>query len=150
MSEHSEKRYFTVAEANAHVGQLRELFGRVMQLRSQLKTLYQELSDAGFVPGAEVEPADLPPEVLRNHSVFMGLAETLREQVEAITDTGCIIKDVESGLVDWPTLHQGREVWLCWKYGEPDVQHWHELTSGFSGRRSVSELEGMDQAEPPT
>ena len=145
------KRYYTVAEANEWVPELAELFGRVMQLRAQVKQVYHRLAEAGHAPSdEEIEEGeelaidvdeDVSPEVLRDKAWFSGLLETLREQIEAIQDTGCLIKDIEIGLVDWITMHQGREVYLCWKYGETQVAWWHEIEAGFAGRRPVSELE---------
>lgn len=148
-----EKHFFTLDEVNGELVRLRELFGAVMQLRGQLKSIYQRLDAAGHPPREEdlQDPAESdededtgeapPAEVQRDLARFRGLVETLREQIELIQDTGCVIKDIEVGLVDWPALHQGREVLLCWKYGEPEVAFWHELHTGFAGRRPVSELE---------
>jgi len=145
-----EKHFFTLDEVNGELIRLRELFSAVMQLRGQLKGLYQRLDSAGHPPREEdlqdAEPEEgetepPPPEVQRDLARFRGLVEALREQIEAIQDTGCLIKDIEVGLVDWPALHQGREVLLCWKYGEPEVAFWHELHTGFAGRRPVSELD---------
>ncbi len=158
------KHFFTLDEVNGELVRLRELFSAVMQLRGQLKAIYQRLDAAGHPPreedlkddpdegegadaggGEDDDEADRegepPPDVQRDLARFRGLVETLREQIEAIQDTGCVIKDIEVGLVDWPALHQGREVLLCWKYGEPEVGHWHELNTGFAGRRPISELE---------
>jgi len=147
----SSKSYFTVADANRAVAELSALFGRVMQLRAQLKSLYQQLDDVGFGPeGEELQgtidtaenlPENAPAAVVRDTVRFRALMSTLREQVERIQDTGAIIKDIEVGLVDWPAMHQGREVLLCWKYGEREVAHWHERDDGFAGRRPVSELD---------
>jgi hypothetical protein len=142
------KHFFTVDEVNGELGRLRDLFTAVMQLRGQLKAIYQRLDAAGHPPReedlqdedgeADAEPP--PPEVQRDLARFRGLVEALREQIEDIQETGCVIKDIEIGLVDWPALHQGREVLLCWKYGEPEVAFWHELHTGFAGRRPISEL----------
>ena len=154
------KHFFTLDEVNGELVRLRELFSAVMQLRGQLKGIYQRLDEAGHPPreedltsdpdadadaDADADDADdgaeqPTPEVQRDLARFRGLVETLREQIEAIQETGCVIKDIEVGLVDWPALHQGREVLLCWKYGEPEVAFWHELTTGFAGRRPISEL----------
>jgi hypothetical protein len=149
VSEPSIKRYFTLAEANAQVPELRALFTGVLQLRGQLKTLYQHLDDLGFAPagGDDVDDDEIPPDVVRNRAIFYGMAQALREQIEAILELGCVIKDIESGLVDWPAMHQEREIWLCWRYGEGAVEHWHELRSGFSGRRPVTELLATARAE---
>lgn len=146
------KHFFTLDEANSELIRLRELFSAVMQLRGQLKGIYQRLDAAGHPPREEDltdepdeasgdEDAEQPaPEVQRDLARFRGLVEALREQIEAIQETGCVIKDIEVGLVDWPALHQGREVLLCWKYGEPEVAFWHETNTGFAGRRPISEL----------
>jgi hypothetical protein len=150
-----DKHFFTLDEVNGELMRLRELFGAVMQLRGQLKSIYQRLDAAGHPPREEDlkdrpdddeddddDGAEPPPaEVQRDLARFRGLVEALREQIEAIQETGCVIKDIEVGLVDWPALHQGREVLLCWKYGEPEVAFWHETHTGFAGRRPVSELD---------
>jgi hypothetical protein len=151
MSPDDDKQYFTLADANEQLRQLRELFERVMQLRAQLKTLYHRLENAGHPPREEHlrgsplvgsrGTGDVPVDVQRDLVLFRGLVETLREQVDEIQETGCIIKDIEVGLVDWPALHHGREVLLCWKYGEREVAWWHDMDAGFAGRRPVSELD---------
>jgi len=140
------RRYFQLAEANAHVTRLNTIFGLVMQLRAQLKDLYKRLDAGGCAPTNErSEESRVPDELRRDYAVFFGLADSLREQLEAITATGCVIKDVDIGLVDWPALHGGREIWLCWRYGEPEIGYWHEIDGGFAGRRPAAELE----APPP-
>ena len=152
MSSEEDKQYFSLADANQQLGHLRELFERVMQLRAQLKTLYHRLENAGHPPreehlrgtttaGGAKGTGDVPVDVQRDLVLFRGLVETLREQVDEIQETGCIIKDIEIGLVDWPALHQGREVLLCWKYGEREVGWWHDIDAGFAGRRPISELD---------
>lgn len=145
VAERPAKRYFTLAEANAQLPELNGLFSLVLQLRGQLKSLYQFLDDMGFPPTGEddEDEDDASPDVVRSRALFYGMAQTLREQVETILDMGCVIKDIESGLVDWLAQHQGREIWLCWRYGEPAVGYWHELRGGFSGRRPVTELEAV-------
>lgn len=137
------KRYFRLDEVNSLVIRLNDLFSQVMQLRGQLKTLYAKLDEADCAPTNDPTPEDearVPPEMRRDRSVFYALAETLRERLEEIAATGCVIKDLEIGLVDWPALHHGREVWLCWKYGEREVYFWHDIHTGFAGRRPISEL----------
>lgn len=89
---------------------------------------------------------DVPKEVIRDHAVFRALVDTLRDRVTEIRTLGCVIKDLEVGLVDWPAQHQGREIWLCWKYGERDVGFWHGHDEGFAARQPVTDLEGGDSA----
>jgi hypothetical protein len=58
-----------------------------------------------------------------------------------------VIKDLEIGLVDWPAWHENRQIWLCWRYGETEVGYWHDMNTGFSGRRPVSELTAARAAD---
>ena len=141
----SDKRYYTVSEANEKVRGLSYLFANVMQLRAQLKTLYEHLDDAGYPPSQEDDELfeDAPIETVRNRARFEGLVETLREQVDDIQDTGCQIKDIETGLVDWLGRFEDRDILLCWRFGEKEVSHWHETYAGFDGRRPVTELDGL-------
>ena len=136
-------RYFTLDEVNGQIPALAEAFGRVMQIRAQLKALYRRLDEKRFAPADEhfsVNIPGAPPDVLRDRANFKALVETLREELERVHATGCVIKDVETGLVDWPAQTQGREIFLCWQYGEKEVAFWHDLETGFAGRRPVSEL----------
>lgn len=140
----SPKRYFTLSEANAQIGRLQHAFVGVMQIRTQLKKLYERLDDAGYAPSQDDEdelPEDAPEDIARARAQFYGLVETLREQVDDIHATGCTIKDIETGLVDWPGRHDDREIMLCWQFGEREIGFWHELHDGFDGRRPVSELD---------
>jgi hypothetical protein len=136
-------RYFTLDEVNGQIPALEESFGRVMQIRAQLKTLYRRLDEKRFAPADEhfsVNIPGAPPDVLRDRANFKALVETLREELERVHATGCVIKDVETGLVDWPSQAGGKEIFLCWQYGEKQVAFWHDPEAGFAGRRPVSEL----------
>jgi hypothetical protein len=67
--------------------------------------------------------------------------EQLQDYVDELAGIGVELKDYESGLIDFPGRHQGRDIYLCWKLGEDKVDHWHELHSGYAGRQSTSTLE---------
>lgn len=64
-------------------------------------------------------------------------AEHLKEAVESITELGVQVKDLDVGLVDFPTLYRGEEVLLCWRLGEAGIGHWHGLEEGVRGRKSI-------------
>jgi hypothetical protein len=64
-------------------------------------------------------------------------AERLRNTVEQLQDIGCLVKDLDIGLVDFPTLFRGQEVYLCWKLGEPSIEFWHTVDQGFGGRQAI-------------
>jgi hypothetical protein len=57
--------------------------------------------------------------------------------VHRILETGALFKDINLGLLDFPALKEGREVYLCWKYGEVDIAFWHEIEAGYAGRQSI-------------
>ncbi|MBI1787746.1 MAG: DUF2203 domain-containing protein, partial [Acidobacteria bacterium] len=64
-------------------------------------------------------------------------AEILRAAVESIHEFGCLVKDLDLGLIDFPTWYRGREVYLCWKMGETGIQFWHGVDEGFAGRKPI-------------
>jgi len=64
-------------------------------------------------------------------------AQLLKEAVEKIQDYGCVVKDLDIGLIDFPTLFQGQEVYLCWKLGESGIRFWHGVHEGFRGRKPI-------------
>jgi len=63
--------------------------------------------------------------------------DRLDELIHSIQDSGVVIKDINTGLLDFPALKDGREVYLCWKHGEGDIAFWHEIEDGFAGRQSI-------------
>jgi hypothetical protein len=65
-------------------------------------------------------------------------SQTLQDYVEELRHLGVEPKNGPEGLVDFPSLMDGRVVYLCWKLGEPEVLHWHELDAGFQGRQSLT------------
>ncbi len=123
-----QNRLFTVREANEL---LPFLSSRVVHLR----LVHQELVARGAnVPSSHeimVRGGTLVP------PRYVALVSNLQCLVEDISSCGCHLKDLDSGLVDFPTLWEGREVYLCWKLGEPHVGYWHEIEAGFAGRRSL-------------
>jgi hypothetical protein len=66
-------------------------------------------------------------------------AAMLKSAIEAVQETGCLVKDLDIGLVDFPTLFKGVEVYLCWKLGEPAIEFWHGVDEGFRGRKPIDQ-----------
>ena len=66
-------------------------------------------------------------------------ASRLRDRIEAVLETGCLVKDLEIGLVDFPTLFRGVEVYLCWRLGESGITFWHGVDEGFRGRKPIDQ-----------
>jgi hypothetical protein len=66
-------------------------------------------------------------------------ATALKSSIETIHEVGCVVKDLDIGLVDFPTLFRGEEVYLCWKMGESSIQFWHGVDEGFAGRKPIDQ-----------
>ena len=66
-------------------------------------------------------------------------AEDLRGLIDDVQELGCVIKDLDIGLIDFPTLFRGREVYLCWRLGEPSIAWWHGTEEGFAGRKAIDQ-----------
>jgi hypothetical protein len=66
-------------------------------------------------------------------------AASLRSAIEQVQAIGCVVKDLDIGLIDFPTEFRGEEVYLCWKLGEPKIEFWHGMEEGFSGRKAIDQ-----------
>jgi hypothetical protein len=141
----SERQYYTLDEANAMVPWLEQCFARILQLRSQMRGLYSTLESLGQRPDPDSllrssgsDAAD-GLDVVRARSTFVGLMELMQEELLAIQNEGVEVKDLDTGLCDfWSTsVVPGVEVYLCWRYGEKRITHYHEPHTGFAGRKPV-------------
>jgi hypothetical protein len=66
-------------------------------------------------------------------------AGRLRAAIQQVQEIGCIVKDLDTGLIDFPTLFRGVEVYMCWKLGEPAIGFWHGVEEGFRGRKEIDQ-----------
>ena len=143
----SAKRYFNIDQANAMIPRLERTFGRLLQLHAQIRETHERLSVAGFAPEDEdfdLSPAGSPAHVLNDLASLRTLIDGLRHDVSDLAEAGCLVKSVDTGLVDWYARLDGRDILLCWKLGEKSVAHWHELEAGFAGRQPVSVLTAVE------
>lgn len=142
-------RHFTLDEANRTLPLVRmivrdivELFPDVQRRRERLDGLQQSSRRR------QPRPGDLHAEEIQQMERELEADEArLRGYLQELSDLGPELKDPFVGLVDFPCFVQGRDVSLCWKLGEEDIQHWHEAEEGFGGRRPVTELPTEDVIE---
>ncbi len=135
-----ETRYFTIAEANELVPHLERVFGVVLRLRGQLRTVSQELESLGEPMGeGNLRRTDGPPELVRARGRARAIVEMLADELRALDRLGVMVKDPDTGLCDFVARHQGRDVFLCWRLGEKRVGYWHELSTGFAGRKPLED-----------
>jgi hypothetical protein len=122
-------RYFTPSEANQALHILRPWMEEILRIRAGVLARRPDLWPAIQKSVGNGGSAELS-------RLFVDF-DRLDKLVHRIQDLGVRIKDINAGLMDFPALHEGREVYLCWRYGEPRVEFWHDIQSGFSGRRPI-------------
>ncbi len=122
-------RYFTVDEANALLPKLKALLEHMLAARQHIvetRQTWEPMMEKARGNGGGEQGKDLYKDTEKIHLTM--------EQINA---WGIIVKDVDTGLVDFPSLRHGREVYLCWRLGEPHVAFWHDVDAGFAGRQPL-------------
>jgi hypothetical protein len=125
-----DKKYFTVEEANRLIPQLKMIVEQLRQGRRQLqqhRTTADALAQHASGNGGGSEASAYLSHYSRTFAAGLG-------QLQAM---GILLKDLERGLLDFPHQRDGREVYLCWKYGEERIDYWHETDSGYGGRQPL-------------
>ncbi len=132
-------RLFSVDEADALLPRLAEIFVRMDPKLVRLKELEDLLEDAESYWGSTGDT--MPPEEREAYErIVEERGETralLDEDMREITAMGCELKDLHSGLVDFPATIDDTLAYLCWQRGERKITNWHTLEGGFSGRRPL-------------
>lgn len=118
------RRYFTLAQAAGALPEVVAIVGTLGESREAIRALAARTESDSFARRAEAE--------------FLG--RQVRECAERLTALGVEVKDLDPVLIDFPALDDGREIYLCWREGESRISFWHELDTGYAGRRSVTEL----------
>ncbi|MGZ6269764.1 MAG: DUF2203 family protein, partial [Candidatus Limnocylindrales bacterium] len=80
------------------------------------------------------------PEARRLELRMQGLIDQMQAAVSQLDQWSIQLRDIETGLIDFPALVSGRQVWLCWRLGEGQVEWWHELSTGVAGRQRLEDL----------
>ena len=121
-------RHFTPEEANEMLPRLSEMLRRLRAARDELvdEEAHEALSEAAPTNGGG-EPG---------HQVGVAFLD-VRGVLGAIEQAGIVLRDIDRGLVDFPALIDGREVYLCWELGEDEIAYWHDLDSGYRGREPL-------------
>jgi hypothetical protein len=128
---------FTLAEAESLLPGVEKIIREAVSLKAR----YQDAEQAvqSFAQRVAMQGGVLIDRetVLRQRAERDRCGERLKAAVEEIEEYGCVIKDLDIGLIDFPTLLRGKEVYLCWKMGEARITHWHGVDEGFAGRKPI-------------
>ena len=133
------RRLFTLAEANALVPRVGRVMARLQRTAMQLADVQRrlQLSEVSAEPAAEGEANVLGKRLFALMADADHLIEVIQATVDELESLGCELKDVQQGLVDFRSVRDGEEVYLCWRQGEERITHWHTLESGFAGRQRI-------------
>jgi hypothetical protein len=130
------ERFFTPEEANEALGEVRPLVERMVAARGTF--LEAQHRQAELVARVASNGGGLsPPDVSAVAAEVQQASAELVAVVEELQELGVQVKDLDRGLVDFPCLHRGREVLLCWELGEDEVAYWHGTEEGYAGRKPL-------------
>jgi len=132
-----EFRIVTLAEARGALPAVRDILAAMRDVRHRLAASAGPASTAG----ANGHTNGHRSTVSAGDSTAQSLHTALRGGIERLAALGCEVKDLEQGLIDFHAMREGREVYLCWRNGEDDIRFWHEIDTGFAGRRRLEESE---------
>ena len=124
-------KYYTIEQAEQQIPLVKRNVKRLIQLKKGLEIL----------ESIEVSCKSCGTDHFQNSTLFNKkyhkVSYEFFKNLEKLENMGCIVKDLNLGLIDFLAYHNGREVLLCWKIGEDSINHWHETDSGFSGRKPI-------------
>ena len=122
-------RYFTKEEAEALLPQISQIILSIQGEKEKLDQKFRvwELKEKSGDPAQAA--------LLRGQIEF--LAKTIEGFIEKVQSLGCVLKDISTGLIDFPARINGKEAYLCWKPGESGILFWHGITEGFPGRKPL-------------
>ena len=145
--------FYDIDRANARLPELRQTLGVLASLRLELIQVRDTIVDlnlpqpvtGGPSAGSASSPAgpgspQVEAETSRLRMRMQGLVDQMQAAVIEVDSWDIVLRDIQTGLVDFPALVAGRQVWLCWRLGEDEVGWWHELSEGFGGRRRLEDL----------
>ena len=122
--------YFTLQQAQKILVEIRPLVDEIQAIRQEILSrkpeVWQVVERAAGNGGSQAA------------SKLVREFESLDALVHQVQDMGVLFKDINLGLLDFPALRNGHEVYLCWKYGEKDIEFWHEIETGYAGRRPIA------------
>ena len=127
------RKYFTIDQANRSLVLVRRVITDVVGQYRHLLDLQEMIDDARMNSRSDASVEQAQREIVL-------VAQRLQECVSEIEQIGVELKDWSVGIVDFPCIHEGRHVCLCWRLGEADVEHWHYCDEGFAERRPLETL----------
>ena len=142
------RQYFSVASANQTLPLVRAIVSDIVELYREVRDREERLTRITRGRPKDPRPDDLyTEEVEQVRQDLERDVERLQGFIDELQELGVEFKDPVMGLVDFPAKRDGKEICLCWKLGEPSVDYWHTVESGFQGRQSLNETESSKTSD---
>ena len=128
------KKYFTIEEAERLLPEIDKILGRTIKLNKALELLESieiEVYDDCY---------DGLSKVTKANKQFHKLSYEFYDNIDKLEEIGCLVKDLELGIVDFYFRFENRDIFLCWKLGEKGIRFWHETDAGYIGRKPIVDL----------
>jgi hypothetical protein len=129
-------RYFGIDEANALVAEARPVLEELRADRERVAELQAGLQRDRENNGS----AEHAEQLAEREQQLRDIVRRMQADVAQIDEWGITLREIGTGLIDFPALANGRPIWLCWRLGETDIEWWHEANVGFDQRQPLSEL----------
>ena len=129
-------RYFGIDEANERLADVRPLLEQLRDDRERVAELQAELQRDREANGS----AEHAEQLAQRQTELRVIVRRMQQSVLEIDGWGITLREISTGLIDFPALANGRPIWLCWRLGEGDIAWWHESNVGFDQRQPLSEL----------
>lgn len=131
-------RYYTIDAANGTVPEVERILAALRDQRAELIALRDRVVAAS--PDDAAPTGEVADRIRLLRLSMQGLIDQMQAGVARLVDLDITLRDISTGLIDYPALVSGRPIWLCWRLGEATVSHWHSHDEGFDARRSLDEL----------
>ncbi len=129
-------KLFSVEEANILLPEIRTILDEFKDRKKMFFELKEEIIELTEIVDSEEYRSE---ELSKKERIMRATSKEIENLFEEIADLGCVVKDIDNGLVDFISIFQGRKVFLCWKQGEDKVSWYHDMQSGFTGRKKISD-----------
>ena len=129
-------RYFAIDEANEVLGEARPVLEELRDDRDRVAEIQAALQRERETNGS----AEHAEQLAEREQELREVVRRMQSAVAQIDEWGITLREIGTGLIDFPALANGRPIWLCWRLGEDDIGWWHETNEGFDSRHPLSEL----------
>lgn len=134
-------QFFSVEKANRALVLIRPIVTELLLKHRRLSILQREIEvhEERHQQNPDLDEKEQDVYLNTRYDEVERLLDHITHNIDELSAIGCIFKDFQVGIVDFPIHYQGRDVYLCWQHGEADLTHWHEIEEGYNGRNEITE-----------